>query len=83
MQFKEKGHPCSGKKYTQEHKDKIRKAHKKTSVLQYDKDLNFIKQYESLHELQRQTGFFRAAIIPCFKNPEKMVYGYFWKKGGP
>lgn len=47
-------------------------------VLQYDKNGNFIKEWISLSECQRN-GFYKANIIRCYKNKCKYHKGFIWK----
>lgn len=83
-QFATKGHPCSGKKLTEATKNKISNSHSFHSkgINQYTLDGIFIKHYNSLHEMERETGFFRSAVINFLKGNSNYCYGYIWKRGG-
>lgn len=48
-------------------------------VLQISKEGVFIKEWPSLHEIERTLGFLRANISMCCKNKRKISYGYIWK----
>lgn len=48
-------------------------------VFQFDRQGNFIKEYPSLMEIQRQNGFKMSSISKCCKNKLKQAYGYVWK----
>ena len=77
--------------FTQEHKDKISKSltgrirpvedivkFSKT-VLQYDLDGNFIREYYSMSEASRVTGIQRQDIGQQILGRGKTAGGYFWK----
>jgi hypothetical protein len=51
----------------------------KKPILQYDLKGNFIKEYESAKEAQRQTGISNSAINNNLKNISKQSGGYVWK----
>lgn len=52
---------------------------KSKAVYQYDLDFNFIKEWESLVQIERELGFQRAAISRCCKGKQKTSYGYKWR----
>ena len=77
--------------FTQEHKDKISKSltgktrpiedvvkYSKT-ILQYDLEGNFIKEYYSMSEASRVTGIQRQDIGQQILGRGKTAGGYFWK----
>ena len=77
--------------FTQEHKDKISKSltgrtrpvedvvkYSKT-VLQYDLEGNFIREYYSMSEASRVTGIQRQDIGQQILGNGKTAGGYFWK----
>ena len=49
------------------------------SVLQYDLQDNFVKEYPSTHQVEREKGFNQGAINKCCKGKYKTAYGYKWK----
>lgn len=49
------------------------------TVLQYDKEGNFIREWPSGWEVQRQTGYLRGNISLCCSGKYKQAYGYVWK----
>lgn len=49
------------------------------AVLQYDKSGNFVKEWPSTHEVERQTGFARSNISACCLGRLKSAYGYIWR----
>ena len=48
-------------------------------VIQYDLDGNFIKEWSSMHEIERELGFDHANISACCKGKRKSAYGFIWK----
>ena len=52
-------------------------------VLQYTKTGEFIKEYPSQNEVQRQTGFHRGYISSACTGKRKSAYGYVWKYKNP
>ena len=49
------------------------------TVLQYDLQDNLIKEYPSIHQAYRETGFDYRHIIKCCKGKYKTAYGYKWR----
>ena len=80
-QFECKGHPCLGKKCSEHTKNKLSKAlnFRKKKIGQYDLEGNLIQVYDSLHQLEQETGFFRSAITNYIKGNTNYCYGYVWK----
>lgn len=81
-QFAEKGHPTLGHKCSDDKKEKIKKSHAfhAKEIEQWDFDGNLINVFPSLHELERQTGFFRSAIINYLNGKSNYCYGFIWKR---
>jgi len=85
---KSKGHkgrisPMKGKTQSPESREKARLNNlgkNNKPILQYDLELNFIKEWESIikaaHSLNKKTG---AAIGECAKGKRPTIYGYKWK----
>lgn len=48
-------------------------------VKQFTKDGVFIKEYPSIHEAERQNGFFCGHISKCCKGKLKSAYNYIWR----
>lgn len=48
-------------------------------VFQYTLDDEFIREWPSTMEIQRQLGFFNQAIGQCCLGNIKTAYGYIWK----
>lgn len=57
---------------------KIASSHKK-KVLQYTLDGDFLREFESLHEISRMLGFSVPNISACCNNRRKNAFGYIWK----
>lgn len=49
------------------------------AVLQFDKDMNFIKEYETLREASKQSGIKNSTIRECLRGKAKTSGGYIWK----
>ena len=48
-------------------------------VKQFTKDCVFIKEYPSMMEAERQTGFNHSGILSCCKGKYKHAYNYIWR----
>ena len=48
-------------------------------VLQYDKSGNFVREWPSTMEVQRQKGFASSYISACCLGKLKSAYGFIWK----
>lgn len=48
-------------------------------ILQFDKQMNFIAEWPSTREIQRQLNIFHNSIIKCCKGKLKSAYGFIWK----
>ena len=48
-------------------------------VKQFTKDGIFIKEYPSMHEAKRQTGYDFSFISRCCRGRTKSAYGYIWR----
>lgn len=49
------------------------------TTLQFDYDGNFIKEWPSTREIQRQLGYDCSTISCCCRGEHKTAYGYIWK----
>ena len=49
------------------------------SVIQFDKNGIFIKEWPSLNEIQRQLGYSASNILNCCHNVAHSAYGFIWK----
>ena len=64
--------------YGDRNKKVSEKAHKK-KVLQFTLTGEFIKEWDSLCEIERHTGFPRTNISACCRGKHKSTYGFIWK----
>jgi hypothetical protein len=76
--FKEHGHPCTGIKFSQERKDKIRASKQKFEVVQKDLDGNIIKVWESTKSVKKG-GFYQASVWKCCHNLQQKHKGFNWE----
>ena len=78
-------HPMFGKHFSEEHKRKISEAQTgnhnrpQTQVLQYSKSGEFIAEYPSIKEAERQTGCYQSHICNCCKGKYKSTGGFIWR----
>ena len=55
-------------------------AHQKSCrINQLTLDGQFIRQWESSHQIERETGYHATHIIKCCKRKRKQAYGYKWQ----
>lgn len=47
-------------------------------VVQCDKDGNFIAEFDSIAEAEKQTGVIHSSIISCCKGKYKQAGGFIW-----
>lgn len=54
---------------------------RKKPVLQFDKEMNFIREWDSARDVERELGFSNSNINACcLKKPHhKTQYGYIWR----
>lgn len=71
--------PNFGKHFTEEHKKKIRESSHSKQVLQFSKDGEFIAEYPSTQDAERNTGCNHTNICQCCKGKRKSTGGYIWK----
>lgn len=75
----------TGHKVSEETKKKMSEAHTgKTnaptkSVLQFSKNEEFIAEYPSIMEAERQTGCYNQNISQCCQGKRKSAGGFIWK----
>lgn len=48
-------------------------------IIQYDLQGNFIKEFPSTMQIQRELGFDNSSICKVCKGKKKTAYGYIWK----
>lgn len=49
------------------------------TVYQYSLNGEFVKEWKSAHEVQRQLGYSRGSISTCCLGKRKTSYGYIWR----
>jgi hypothetical protein len=70
---------------TEEQKEKLRNSIKGTKIkrseiLQYDLDMNLVKEWKSLREIERiDTTMSRSQIAKCCKGVKETYAGFIWK----
>ena len=52
---------------------------KSKTVLQFDLNDNLVKEYPSIRQAERETGFAIQNVINCCKGKQKTAYNYKWK----
>jgi group I intron endonuclease len=75
------GNPMYGKKLSMETKNKMSKSSMNKNskkVYQFTKDGEFIKEYPSCHEVQRQLGFMYGSIARVCRGERKTAYDFVW-----
>ena len=71
--------PRIGKHHTKETKKKMSEAHHKKPVLQYTKQGEFVKEWGSARQIERELGYDNRNIGKCCHNKGKSSYGFIWK----
>ena len=72
-------HPFYGKHHSEETRNMISNSKGVNGILQFSKDGDFIAEYSSTHEAERQTGCYQTHICQCCKGKRKSTGGYIWK----
>ena len=57
----------------------LKNGKKSKPVLQFDLQDNFIKEYPSIRQAERETGFNQGNISACCNGKQKTAYNYIWK----
>ena len=69
-----------GKIKTEEHRINISNSNpSKKSVFQMDLKGNIIKEFISINEASRQTGYRVSDISACCNNKQKTAFGFIWR----
>jgi group I intron endonuclease len=75
-----KSKAATGKIKTQEHKNNISLNHPtKKPIMQLDLSGFFIREYISINEASRQTGYRVSDISACCNNKQKTAFGFIWR----
>ena len=76
----------TGRKYSVESKIKMSEVHKGSfnnkcskQILQFTLNGDFVKEWPSMSEVERQTGFSKSKICLCCSGKRKKAYNYIWK----
>lgn len=51
------------------------------AVIQYDIEMNFIKQWWCIRDIERKLGYKHTSISSCCKGKLKTSYGFIWRYG--
>jgi hypothetical protein len=70
---------AKGRIYSEETKKRLSDARIKKPVLQFDKDMNFIKEYESIKIAGENTKTDKGDISKVCNNKQKSAGGWIWK----
>lgn len=57
----------------------IKEYKKYCKIQQFDLDGNFIREWDSVHEIEKELGYNIASIRSCCYGQSKSSYGYIWK----
>ena len=68
-----------GKHHSEEYRKKISQSMGVNGILQFSKDGEFIAEYPSIKEAERQTGCYHENICNCCKGKYKTCGGFIWK----
>lgn len=68
-----------GKKRSKEVCEKISESHKKSPVLQYTMDMDFVAEYPSMIAAQRATGVRSGCISLCCNLKRNTACGFIWR----
>ena len=71
--FSGEKHPMFGKHHSDETKKKLSKK-----VLQFTLDGEFIREWPSTREIERQLSFDHSTICKCCNGKQKSAYGFKW-----
>ena len=72
----------TGKKHSEATLKKLRKPHKNGKrICQYSIQGEFIRDYHSFYQLEKETGFSRGNIWLACQSKKGAPYGYIWRYG--
>ena len=72
-------HPMFARHHSEESKKRLAESKGVNGILQFSKDGEFIAEYPSAHEAERQTGCNPSSICKCCKGKLKSTGGYIWE----
>ena len=68
-----------GKHHSEESRKKISQSMGVNGILQFSKNGEFIAEYPSTKEAERQTGCYHGSICNCCKGNRKSAGGFIWR----
>ena len=68
-----------GRSHTEESKLLI-KEQRSIPILQYDLQMNFIKEWSSIREAANRLGIYESGINACVNGKQKFSKGFVWKR---
>ena len=77
--FRGEKNPLFGKHHSEESRKKMSENRPSKPVLQFSKTGEFIAEYPSTREAERQTGCYQSNICACCKGKYKSTGGFIWK----
>ena len=79
--YKLNGHHSRGRKMSDACKERMTAANEKRKkpIIQYTSNGEFVAQYDSMREMERVTGFKRAAVKANADGVSTQSYGFIWK----
>lgn len=84
-------HPWRGKHFSKEHREKISqsrkgqllseetKLKKSKGIVQYSLDGQFIREWVSATQVERELGFSKSNVCNCCRGKLPKAYGFIWK----
>ena len=69
----------TGKHFSEEHRRKIRENRPSKAIIQLSKDGEFIAEYPSTVEAERQTVCYHGNICKCCRGERKSAGGFIWR----
>lgn len=54
-------------------------SHKKIPIVQYDMNMNFVKEWNSAKDASTELGIDNSSISACVRGKLKSFHGYIWK----
>ena len=77
--FSGENNPNFGKHHSEESKKKMSENRPSKPVIQFSKTSEFIAEYPSAREAERQTGCYQQHICSCCKGKLKSAGGFIWR----
>lgn len=77
--FSREKNPMFGNHFSEESKKRISESKGVNGILQFSKDGDFLSEYPSIMEAERQTGCNKSNICKCCKGERLTTGGFIWK----